>query len=278
MKIHKNLAQMILVAIAQAEYHNCNYNVIISNPVDGKFDDTVSTYEMVADSYFENDRPNVLLLYKTDDLINMKHIETALLEGAKLHCFRSGGGLRVARLEKDGELVGYGEHPNLLTALNHVGEDFKEGGIEYYEKYGENGKYTHYLTGTHNTDSYADGIVLQGGTLDAEYKHVTSDGFNVHLKSTGRHRTPKDIVDDVIQNGTVRTHKDRGYTYESYRSEFAGGYGCTTKVIDMPRGGTNFLATHYDVVQTGYGDTFIGALINAENAMPVEVKLETEKI
>ena len=287
MSAHKNLKLMILVAVAQAEDHCCNYNVIISNPVDGKFDPSQSTYEMVANSYFEKERPNVILLYKTDDLINMEHIEVALKDGANLHCFRSGGGLRVARLEIEQELVGYGEHPNLLTALSHVGEDFKDGGLEYSEKYGENGKHTHYLTGTHDTDSWADGILLQGGTLDAEYKEIVLPGapggvrrlFKVHLKSTGRHRTPEEIVDDVIANGTVRTHTDRGYTYESKREHYPGGPSCTTSVIGMQYFlGTNYNASHYDVIQTGVGETFIEALINAENTMPLEVKLETEKI
>lgn len=68
--IYHDLDQMKLVAIHQAIQHNCNYNIIISNPNEkGEFDlSKGSTYEMVTDSYFDKDRPNAKLIHKTDDL------------------------------------------------------------------------------------------------------------------------------------------------------------------------------------------------------------------
>ncbi len=70
MSIYHNLEQITLVSIHKAKEHNCNYNIIILNPIDGKFDqEQGSTYEMVVDSYFEKDRPNAIILHKTDDLI-----------------------------------------------------------------------------------------------------------------------------------------------------------------------------------------------------------------
>lgn len=67
---HHDLELMKLVAVDRAKAHNCNYNIILMNPKNGVFDQAAgSTYEMVADSYFEKERPHVILLHKTDDLI-----------------------------------------------------------------------------------------------------------------------------------------------------------------------------------------------------------------
>jgi hypothetical protein len=62
--IHKNLEAIVTIAKHDAKDHNCNYNIIISNPVDGEFGEG-STYEIVADSYFEKERPNSKLLVTT---------------------------------------------------------------------------------------------------------------------------------------------------------------------------------------------------------------------
>lgn len=67
---HHDLELMKLVAVDRAKAHNCNYNVILMNPnKNGEFDLSAgSTYEMVADTYFQKERPHVILLHKTDDL------------------------------------------------------------------------------------------------------------------------------------------------------------------------------------------------------------------
>lgn len=62
--VHKNLEAVIMVAKHEAKEHNCNYNIILMNPVDGELGDS-STYEMVGDSYFEKERPNVKLIATT---------------------------------------------------------------------------------------------------------------------------------------------------------------------------------------------------------------------
>lgn len=73
--IYKNLDHMIMIALHSAKEHDCNYNIILMNPTEsGGFDDRLSTYEMVRDSYFEKDRPNVALLYRTDDLIRVENL------------------------------------------------------------------------------------------------------------------------------------------------------------------------------------------------------------
>ena len=65
MDIHQNLEAITMVALHHAKEHDCNYNVIISNPIDGEFGDG-STYEYVADSYFKKERDCILVM-KTDD-------------------------------------------------------------------------------------------------------------------------------------------------------------------------------------------------------------------
>jgi len=75
------------------------------------------------------------------------NLEKALKEGAKIHVFKSGGGLRVVRLEKDEELISYGEHPYFSTALSHAESDFE---LSYEEQYeGENAKHQFYAFGVH---------------------------------------------------------------------------------------------------------------------------------
>jgi len=65
--IHKDLKAISDIAMAYSLKHNCNYNVIILNPVNGEFDINSSTYEYVIDSYFDKERPNVIVVSKTDD-------------------------------------------------------------------------------------------------------------------------------------------------------------------------------------------------------------------
>lgn len=69
--IYHDLDMTILLAKQYALDHGCNYNITIMNPNDKKeFDlNAGSTYEIVRDSYFEKDRPNAVLLHKTNDMI-----------------------------------------------------------------------------------------------------------------------------------------------------------------------------------------------------------------
>lgn len=70
MSIYKDLDAITDMALHSAKEHGVNYNVILFNPDEnGQFDTDRSTFEFVTDSYFEKERPNVILLKKTDDLI-----------------------------------------------------------------------------------------------------------------------------------------------------------------------------------------------------------------
>ena len=69
MSIRQDFEEIKSVAIHFAKEHNCNYTVILMNPDDeGNFSlRTGSTYEFVADSYFEKERPNIKILFATKD-------------------------------------------------------------------------------------------------------------------------------------------------------------------------------------------------------------------
>lgn len=97
------------------------------------------------------------------------NLQEALLDGAKIHIFRSAGGLRVVRVNgKDGKLISYGERPYLSVALSHAENDF---GLSYDEQY-SNGqaKHEHYLTGSYPMPLDPIDIYFHGGnTLDIFY-------------------------------------------------------------------------------------------------------------
>ena len=96
------------------------------------------------------------------------NLEKALKDGAKIHIFRSGGALRVVRVEKNGELISYGEHPHLSGALSHAEADF---GLSYEKQYsGRKAKHTHYLTGAYPCSSdLMDIWIYSGKVLDIYY-------------------------------------------------------------------------------------------------------------
>lgn len=96
------------------------------------------------------------------------HLEKALKDGAKIHCFRSGGGLRVVRVEKLGKLISYGEYLYFPGALAHAENDF---GLNYEEQYGgENARHEHYLTGAYPLPhDVFDNYLNRGKSLDILY-------------------------------------------------------------------------------------------------------------
>jgi len=108
-------------------------------------------------------------------------IEEILKEGAKLHAFLSGGGLRVVRIEKkkkkteekkdeedEFELISYGEYPYFPGALAHAEQDF---GLTYEQQYTSvNARHKHFLTGAYPLPYDAFDVYLKAGkTFDVFY-------------------------------------------------------------------------------------------------------------
>ncbi|MES2287637.1 MAG: hypothetical protein V4547_18220 [Bacteroidota bacterium] len=72
MEIYKDLDKTKEVAIKLHQENKRNYNVIIINPVNGKFDKEQSEYNIVDDTYFLQNRPLIKFVCKTKDLIKDK--------------------------------------------------------------------------------------------------------------------------------------------------------------------------------------------------------------
>ncbi len=194
-------------------------------------------------------------------------IEKALQEGSNIHSFLSGGGLRVVRIEQDGVLKGYGEHPSVDHALRHADEDFLAGGRDYNAVYG--GKHLHYLTGSTDATSPLDGWLRQGRTFDAYVK----DGEVVfELHGYGKTETPREIIEQVDKTGQQVTWKNRGYTYETSASRFPSGEPChSTSIIEKPEGRNGADPWMYKIVKTGTGKDLTEALESAFKAREVEI-------
>lgn len=193
----------------------------------------------------------------------------ALNEGCRLHVFQSGGGLRVARLEKDGVLKGYGEHPYIETALKHVAEDYLAGQRPYKEVYG--GLYDHYLTGSAEASSDLDRQILRGRTLDA----WRESGFVVcEIRGLAETPTPKKLEKAVMRDGKPRRFKHRGFEYEVSPFTFPrnGSKGISASVVGgrKPRNGAD--AWMFHVVQTGRGNSLAAAVKAALKTEEVETE------
>lgn len=74
MNIYFDFEAIKNLALYYAKEHKVNYNIILRNPVDGKFG-VGSTYEFVLDSYFDKERPNVVILHRTDDILKCEEGE-----------------------------------------------------------------------------------------------------------------------------------------------------------------------------------------------------------
>ncbi len=210
-------------------------------------------------------------------MFNIQAIEQALREGCRLHTFRSGGGLRVVRIENEkNELKGYGEHPALEEALVHANENCVDN-LTYEQQYnGDNAKYPHYLTGSTHSSTELDAWVKAGHNFDAHFE--TQEGcFVVELKGYAHQHTPEEIQKRVIKTGQPEEWKDkkRGYTFLSEPFTFPGNgeAGCSTKVIGTPEGKEKSDPWMYEIVKTGFSATSLWeAISNAFIAEEVEVE------
>lgn len=198
--------------------------------------------------------------------MTLSHITTALQAGARLRAFRSGGGLRVVRIERGkrgGKLIGYGEHPHIQEALNLTNKTLRP-------VIGRMPKRSVYMTGASSADGPLDEWILCGHTFDA---WAESDGTIVAhmLNPSFSNEVPETLLKKALAEGSAEWH-DRGgihlvhsVSYHPKRDEHRYDYGlkeikrCTQNVM-------------YPVAKTGRGKNFDEALQEALKAPQLEVE------
>lgn len=203
---------------------------------------------------------------------NFPGIQTALKNGARMHAFSSGGGLRVVSLEKGRRTLGYGEAPHVEDALVYTDEDFIAGGLPYKEVYGSGKKHPHYLTGSSLPSSNIDAWVRWGSTFDCWQE---DDLIVFQLSGYANDEMP-DWVKKVTENNPGEPHvwETRSITYEVvfHLDYFANGDpGWTTTIIANPE---SKRSAYYSITKTGRGSTFWEAVITAFAAPEEEVLLK----
>lgn len=191
--------------------------------------------------------------------IELNGITLALLDGCKLHGFRSGGGLRVFYLKRGEIVVGYGEHPEADEALRYADEDFLAGGRDYKSVYGK--RYKHYLTGSSQASGPLDSWILRGHTLDASRDN--EGNVIVELKGWIQTEIPQEVEERAKHQEVL--WKNRGYTYQL--SPAFGGQGVNIREISRPEG--KEAGWSYRGAKTGKDKTFKVALEKALES-PVE--------
>lgn len=195
-------------------------------------------------------------------------LERYLRRGHVLRAFRSGGGLRVVRVEKARDsLEGYGEHPSIDHALSHAADDLLAGGRPYSEVYG--GEHPHYLTGSSSPSSPSSPLdmhVLSGGKIRAWYR---GGWFFVDLLGFASQDYPQDILDRAQRGETVHWSSPRGvfYLFTSMRIP-NGETGCSIATLHKP---TLRDPHHFHTRARGLGETLAEAISEAIVARLEEV-------
>lgn len=200
----------------------------------------------------------------------------ALLKGHFLHGFRSGGGLRVFRMEKggkDGKLIGYGEHPNAMEALSLLAEDLKVLGRAYKAVYGK--LHPHYLTGSSTPQGELDSRILQGDSVDA---YVKDKQVVFVVAGYSEYHASQAILDEAkAQPDTPVRHENRGCVFSTvYHYDPVAGdrypTGWSTSVVSLPQGMKHHRASMWRSTQTGTADTLFAAMERAFKAPEVEAE------
>ncbi len=196
----------------------------------------------------------------------MNTIETALPDGAKLHGFRSGGGLRVLTMSNNGRDLAYGEAPTYGEALRHLTDDLAAGGRRYEDVYGK--IEPHYLTGTSTPDGAVDLWLLRGCSIDV---HGEDGSIVAVLSGWGEQGTPQDASDAALR-GEVTHWGARGYAYKTSPFVFPNGErGSSTECLSKAKSGAD--PWMWRTTQTGRGTDVAAALAAAFLADPVEAHL-----
>lgn len=152
----------------------------------------------------------------------------ALNDGESIRVFLSGGGLRVAYTE--GKKTGYGEHPFLSGALEHLSESYLAGGFTYEEMYyGENARHPHYLTGSPRPENDLDAHVRRGAKIFFSKK---GEDFLTTLPQWLHRDLPKEIIDRArADKKTLQVSFKGGFKFKITPGE--EGY-LTTSNLEKP--------------------------------------------
>ena len=195
-------------------------------------------------------------------------LHQAIKEKCRMHGFLSGGGLRVVRIEKGGQLKGYGEHPDVSIALLHADQDFLAGGKPYDQVYGA--VQPHYLTGSKQPTGPLDAWLLKGRSFTARR---CADQIVFQLDGYGYANVPQSILDEVLHSGRSARWKYRGFVYDITRGTLPSGKPCTcSRVVKDPEHKVASAGSvMYPIVKTGYGKDLMEAMKNAFRAREVEV-------
>ena len=143
------------------------------------------------------------------------NVEKALKDGANMHCFLSGGGLRVVIVKNNEQEITYGEYPYFSGALAHAEEDF---GLSYEQQYsGENAKRIHYLSGAYPLPYDAFDVYIKGGnTLDIFYserwkKIVCTSDINMGRVIFGSSESLLSAIVDCLLFGFHRAEEKESF-------------------------------------------------------------------
>lgn len=209
-----------------------------------------------------------------------KLINDTLKTGFNLHCFRSGGGLRVLRLERilQGENKSYyAESYNFYDALRILEDDIIAGGRKYSDVYGVIEEY--YLTGSFSSGENLDTWVCGGKPLDILFNFDTNR-FIIDMSTKEDIHAPQEIVNKVHENNIPiywkTSHINRIFKSEQY--VFAdNSIGCSTSTIPSRNGieANNEMVTF---PRLSYGDTFEDVLEAAEKVVDVKFEFEWEEL
>lgn len=194
-----------------------------------------------------------------------KHIERALKTGGRLHAFRSGGGLRVVRIEKNDRLIGYGEHAYIEQALVELDDDLCRHSRKKTKA--RDRKVPRYLTGASTSSSLLDGVILVGHTFDMWHD---DQAFVAEIMGRANVKHPEGLRERVLMTGKSEKWHSRGFTYETTRSRARhAGDSALTGVIKSPPGRVN--PWMYPFKKSGRAESFQYAIELALVASEVEI-------
>ena len=193
-----------------------------------------------------------------------KNIDEALRDGLSIRCFRSGGGLRVFRMERGTDLVYYGESCDMPEALKVLQRNIEGGGKSYEETYGDGKTEVHYLTGGYPAkNDLVDQWVFQGYGFKADFfegrvRLALKNEFVADL-------APDAVQDRVFQGETIRwkyVGDQREYVSSPWRfSNDKGEVACSTNCV-VGNDHRNHAVTHFI-----YAATFAEVMIKADQRL-----------